>query len=101
MEDKVFCHTCCQAVKQRIAIHRWIIFMVCSYALFQVSYMHMIICFVLTYSYRIAGFFEDKIFHEFASPRFSRGKFSRIVTDCKEYLLKSKHFEGKIFMNCF
>ena len=22
-------------------------------------------------------------------------------TDCKEYLLKSKHFEGKIFTNCF
>ena len=51
--------------------------------------------------YRIAGFFEDKIFHELAFPRFSRGKFSQIVTDCKEYLLKSKYFEVKIFTNCF
>ena len=45
---------------------------------------------------------------------FSRGggKFSRIelfpafqgeriITDGKEYLLKSKHFEVKIFTNCF
>ena len=49
--------------------------------------------------YHIAGFFEDKNFHELAFPRFSRGKFSRIVTDYKEYLLKSEHFEGKIFTN--
>ena len=51
--------------------------------------------------YCIAGFFKDKNFHELAFPRFLRGKFSRIVTDCKEYLLKSKHFEGKIFTNRF
>ena len=52
-------------------------------------------------NYHIAGFFEDKNFHKLAFPRFSRGKFSRIVTDCKEYLLKSKHFKGKIFTNRF
>ena len=34
-------------------------------------------------------FFEDKNFHELAFPRYSRGKFSRIIMDCKEYLLKS------------
>ena len=49
----------------------------------------------------MVGFFEDKNFHELAFPRFLRGKFSRIVTDYKEYLLKSEHFEDKIFMNCF
>ena len=47
------------------------------------------------------GFFKYKNFHELAFPRFLRGKFSQIVTDCKEYLLKSKHFEGKIFKNRF
>ena len=46
-------------------------------------------------------FFEDKNFHELAFPRFSRGKFSRIASDCKEYLLKNKHFEGKNFTNRF
>ena len=51
--------------------------------------------------YRIASFFKDKNFHELAFPRFLRGKFSRIVMDYKEYLLKSEHFEGKIFTNCF
>ena len=51
--------------------------------------------------YSIEGFFEDKNFHELAFPRFSKGKFSRIVMDYKEYLLKSEHFEGKIFTNCF
>ena len=51
--------------------------------------------------YRIAGFFEDKNFHELAFPRFLRGKFSQIVTDYKEYPLKREHFKGKIFTNCF
>ena len=38
MEDKVFSHTCCQAMKQRIAIHSFKkIFMVHSYVLFQVT----------------------------------------------------------------
>ena len=47
------------------------------------------------------GFFEDKNFHELAFPRYSMGKFSRISTDYKEFLLKSEHFEGRIFTNCF
>ena len=55
----------------------------------------------ISFVYYIAGFFEDKNFHESAFPRFSRGKFSRIFMDYKEYLLKSEHFKGKIFMNCF
>ena len=55
----------------------------------------------ITILYRIAGFFEDKNFHELAFPRFSRGKFSQIVTDCEENQLKSEHLEGKIFTNCF
>ena len=38
--------------------------------------------------YRVASYFQGE-------------KFSRIVTDFKEYLLKSKHFKGKIFTNCF
>ena len=52
-------------------------------------------------AYRVVGFFKDKNFHILAFPRFSRGKFSQIFTDYKEYLLKSEHFEGKIFTNCF
>ena len=60
-------------------------------------YAYVYTC-IVRCTYRIVGYFRG-------------GKFSRIelflafqgeiFTDCKEYLLKSKHFEGKIFTNCF
>ena len=65
--------------------------------------LRLFVClFVCMHMYRIAGFFlRIKFFTNWPFPDFQGGKFSRIVTDCKEYLLKSKHFEGKIFMNWF
>ena len=34
-------------------------------------------------TYRIAGFFKDKNFHELTFPRFLRGEFSRIVRSAR------------------
>ena len=52
--------------------------------------------------YCIAGYFRGGKFSRIELfPAFQGENFSRIVTDCKEYTLKSKHFEGKTFMDCF
>ena len=43
-------------------------------------------------------FLRGENFHKLSYSQLFKGKFSRIVTDCKEYLLKSKHFKGT---DCF